>query len=484
MRLIRNRWFIVGAVVVLLVATSALLMARNPEAEDTALVARVKKGEFKVIVNTSGELRARKFVQITVPPNAQQAQQWQRKIASLVPEGTVVKEGDIVAELDRSGIAARHAEVSLSLQKAQAQFEQAMLDSTLNLSKAREEIRSMDLGLEEKKLAKEQAVFEAPTVKRQAEIDYEKATRALAQAKTDYKTKTEQAQAKMREVGAERDRFANQLKVVSDVMVGFTIKAPAGGMVIYSKEWNGKKRTVGSQVNAWEATVATLPDLTLMESVTYVNEIDVRKIGVGQSVVITLDSDPSKKLTGKVTAVANVGEQRPNTDAKVFEVKVEVAQADTTLRPGMTTGNAIETARIANALYVPIEAVTADSGIAVVYKRSGTSVAKQEIQTGTMSDDEVVVLRGLDADDRVLLSPPADRDHMKIARLGGSPVNTAPLGGGDSARGAVLQTGQTKADSAKGAMTPGTKLPLTKAPPTMTPGTKAPTTKTSPAKAH
>jgi RND family efflux transporter MFP subunit len=422
-------------------------MARDPESEDNTLVARVKKGEFRVVVTTSGELRARRFVQITVPPNTQAAQQWQMKISSIVPEGTVVKEGDVVAELDRSGIAARHAEVSLNLQKAQAQFEQAMLDSTLNLSKAREEIRTMELGLEEKLLAKEQAVFEAPTVRRQAEIDYEKATRALAQAKTDYKTKTEQAQAKMREVGAERDRFANQLKVVSDVMQGFTIRAPAGGMVIYAKEWNGKKRTVGSQVNAWEGTVATLPDLTLMESVAYVNEIDVRKIATGQPVVISLDSDPSKKLSGKVTTVANVGEQRPNSDAKVFEVKVEVAEADTTLRPGMTTGNAIETYKTADALYVPLEAVTADSGITVVYKRSGTGVSKQEIQAGTMSDDEVVVLRGLDRDDRVLLSPPADRDQMKVARLSGPPVKTAPLGGGgggDSSRGAVLQSGAAK----------------------------------------
>ncbi len=70
----------------------------------------------------------------------------------------------------------------------------------------------MELGLEEKRLAKEQAIYEAPTVKRQAEIDLEKAERALAQAKVDYKTKTEQAQAKMREVGADRDRQQNQLQ--------------------------------------------------------------------------------------------------------------------------------------------------------------------------------------------------------------------------------------------------------------------------------
>ncbi|MBK8058422.1 MAG: hypothetical protein IPK33_11290 [Gemmatimonadetes bacterium] len=35
--------------------------------------------------------------------------------------------------------------------------------------------------------------------------------------------------------------------------------------------------------------------------------------------------------------MANVGEQRPNADAKVFEVGVLLEQADTTLRPGMTT---------------------------------------------------------------------------------------------------------------------------------------------------
>jgi multidrug resistance efflux pump len=85
-------------------------------------------------------------------------------------------------------------------------------------------------------------------------------------------------------------------------------------------------------VSPWEPSVATLPDLSMMESVTFVNEIDVRKLAVGQPVALTLDADPSKKLVGKVSAVANVGEQRPNSDAKVFEVKVLVEKPDTTLR--------------------------------------------------------------------------------------------------------------------------------------------------------
>lgn len=428
MRFIRAHWLPLVAVLVLGLP-GAWLLARGPAAPDTALVAVVKRGEFKVTVTTAGELRAPKFVQITAPPNSQQAGQYQMKIASIVPEGTIVSAGEVVAELDRSTLATRMAEVSLALQKAEAVYEQAMLDSTLNLSKAREEMRTMELGLEEKQLAKEQSVYEAPTVRRQAEIDLEKAQRALAQAKVDYKTKTEQAQAKMREVGADQERQRNLLKIVQTVMEGFTVKAPASGMVVYAREWNGRKRTTGSQVNAWEPTVATLPDLTIMESITYVNEIDVRKITVGQPAVITLDSDPSKALTGKVTSVANVGEQRPNTDAKVFEVRVTIEQADTTLRPGMTTGNAIETHKVAEALFAPIEALNSEAGVPFVYKQSGGQVRKQEVVTGAMNEDDVIIVQGLEEGDRVLLAPPPDRDQLSLERLPGSSNQAAPAGG-------------------------------------------------------
>lgn len=429
--LLRTRGFIIAAILVVGTPT-AWLIASGPKATDSALVARVKRGEFRVTVTTSGELRARESVQITGPMNAQQAQVYQMKIASIVPEGTVVKAGDVVAELDRSAAATKLSEVTLALQKAEAVYEQAMLDSTLNLSTAREDIRTMELGLEEKRLAKEQTTYEAPTVKRQAEIDLEKAERALAQAKEDYKTKTEQAKAKMREVGADLGRQRNMLQLVQSVMQAFTVRAPAPGMVIYVKEWNGRKRTTGSQVNPWDPTVATLPDLTRMESVTYVNEIDVRKIAVGQPVVVTLDADPTKSLTGKVTSVANVGEQRPNTDAKVFEVKVVIDKPDTTLRPGMTTGNEIETAKVPDARFVPLDALSSDAGVPFVYQQVGGGVRMQEVATGLMNDDEVIVERGLEEGDRVLLTPPPDRDGLELRRLPAQPA-PAPVAGGDTA---------------------------------------------------
>lgn len=425
MRHLRKRWIPILAALLVVAGPAAWYSGAFAAAEesDSAIVATVKSGSFSVIVTTTGELRARKFVQIQGPANAQMANVYQTKISSIVPEGQVVAAGDVIAELDRGPAAAKLSEVTLNLQKAQAQYTSAQLDSSLNLGQAREDIRTAEYLLEEKKLAKEQAQYEAPTIRRQADIEYEKAVRALDRARSNYETKLKQAAAKMAEVGADRDRHANQLAIIQGVMNDFVVRAPSAGMVIYVREWNGKKKGVGSSWSPWDPTVATLPDLTQMESMTYVNEVDVRKIAVGQAVAISLDADPTKKLTGKVTAVANVGEQRPNQDSKVFEVKIEIAEADTTLRPGMTTSNAIETAVIRNVLYIPIEAVNGDSaGVSFVYKKEGRGVVKQEIETGTMNDDDIVVVCGLEKDDQVLLTAPANAATLPLRRLEGAPA--------------------------------------------------------------
>jgi RND family efflux transporter MFP subunit len=435
MQVLRTRRFIIAAVILAIALPTTYLLARDKATGESTLVSQVKRGEFHVTVTTSGELRAPKFVQVTLPPNAVQAQVFQpMKILSLVPEGTIVKEGDKVAEIDRSPFATKQTEVSLSLQKVEAQYEQAMLDSTMKLGKAREDMKTMELTLEEKRIAKEQAVFEAPSVKRQAEIDYEKAMRAVAQAKVDYKTQTEQAMAKMREVGADRDRQKNLLNNIMAVMQALTITAPAPGMVIYVKEWSGKKKTTGSSVNPWEPAVATLPDLSIMESLTYVNEIDVRKLRVGQTVKVTLDADPTKELVGTVKQVANVGEQRPNSDAKVFEVVVNIEKPDTALRPGMTTGNEVSTQSLKDVLFIPLDALVVEEGIPVVFKQDGGRVIKQEVATGAMNDDEVVIVKGLEEGETVLLSPPLNRSELTVNRLPGSENMPAPGASGDTAQ--------------------------------------------------
>ena len=425
---IRRRWLpILIAALVLGGSLAWYTWPTSAAASSTMLTAPVKQGDFKVVVMATGELRARKFVQITGPAAAQSVNVYQTKIASIIPEGTVVKEGDVIAELDKQPAAAKLSDLTLNVQKAMAEYTTAQLDSTLNLAQAREDVRTAEFTLEEKKLLKEQAKYEAPTIQRQAEIDYEKAQRAWEQSKRNLSTKTKQAIAKMSSVGADLGRQQNQLKLIQDVMASFTVRAPAPGMVIYVREWNGKKKGVGSQWAPWDPTVATLPDLTQMESQTYINEVDVRKIAVGQKVKITLDADPTKKLNGTVTQIANVGEQRPNQDSKVFEVKIEVAGSDTTLRPGMTTANEILTASVPNVLFVPLEAVFSDAGYQYVYKKDGSRIVRQMIDPGSMNDNEIIVRRGLTKDDVVYLSPPADTSGIRTEKIDGlKPTLNAP----------------------------------------------------------
>jgi len=439
MKTLQRRWLPILIIGLVIGSVAWYKWPASASAAETSLTSPVKQGEFKVLVTTTGELRANKFVQVTGPAQAQQVNVWNTKISSIIPEGTTVKEGDVIAELDRQPAGQRLSDVQIAVTKAQADFTTAQLDSTLNLAIAREEVRTAEYLLEEKKIARDQAQFEAPSIKRQAEIDYEKADRALAQSKRNLDTKTKQAEAKMSSVGADLTKQQNMLKNIGEVMNSFTVKAPSAGMVIYVREWNGKKKGVGSRWDAWDPVVATLPDLTQMESQTYINEVDVRKLAVGQKVLITLDADPSKRLDGVVKEIANVGEQRPNQDSKVFEVKVTVTKSDTTLRPGMTTANAIEVASIPNVLFVPLEATFVDGGFTYVYKKDGRGVVKQMIEPGTANDNEIIVRKGLTKDDRVLLAPPTDKTGIRTEIIPGLQPTVDTAKRADSEKGVTLQ---------------------------------------------
>jgi hypothetical protein len=98
----------------------------------------------------------------------------------------------------------------------------------------------------------------------------------------------------------------------------------------------------------------------------------------------------------------------------------------------MTTGNAIETLKLDSVLSVPLEAVNTEAGVPFVFRQASGRITKQEVVTGAMNENAVVVLSGLSDDDRVLLSPPPDKDRLTLVRLPDSPV---PRTGGDTAVG-------------------------------------------------
>ena len=402
MRRLVRRPLVLLIVVAVGIMTAGWLRRSSHRADPVARVVQpTERHVFASSITTTGELRARRFVTIQ-GPNSQVAEIFQTKITWMVPEGTQVKQGDRVAELDPAPAAMRLQSVKLDLQKAEADFTNAQLDSAMTLSQAREDVRIADYALEERTLGKQQAAYEAPTIKRQADLDYDRAVRGAASARRNLDIKTQQAVAKITIANANVGRRRSAVAAVVAAIAEFTVHAPSEGLVIYLRE-GGRAKGTGSTYYPWDPTVATLPDLTAMQSQTYVNEVDIRSVAVGQNVRLTLDAEPGKHLTGRVISVAFVGEQRPNQDAKVFEVVIDIAQSDTTLRPGMTTANTIETGTSPRVLTIPIAAVVKERGQSFVYVQAGSDIVKQAVELGASDNLNVVVRRGLSASDQVLL---------------------------------------------------------------------------------
>jgi multidrug efflux pump subunit AcrA (membrane-fusion protein) len=268
--------------------------------------------------------------------------------------------------------------------------------------------------MEEAEITVEQSKYEPPATIRQAEIELEKAQRAYDQAESNYSLKVRQSAANMREAEINMARDQRSKEEMEAVLQKFDIYAPSSGMVIYKKDWNGEKRTAGSEINTWDLAVATLPDLSTMISMTYVNEIDISKIKARQKVKIGVDAFPDKKFTGEVIEVANIGQQLPNTDAKVFEVRIALNERDTVLRPSMTTSNMVITQVLDSVLFIPLEAVHANDSLTYVYTRDGR---KQVVVLGESNENQIVVDMGLKKGEKLYLSNPDSPDNFKYAGL-------------------------------------------------------------------
>jgi HlyD family secretion protein len=406
MKLKKLHWIIIGGVVLLIMAFSIF-----PESESEKLVGTVQKGAFRIEVNTSGELKAKKSEDIKGPSSLRSHGIWQIKITDLVSEGTFVNVGDYVAQLDKSEVGTKMVTAETEVEKITSEYEQARLDTAIEMMKLQNELLNQSYEIEEKQLISDQSTFEAPAVQRQSEIDLEKSERAYQQSLDNISLKRKQNTAKLYQVSLSLRQEQSKLTRLEELMGELKIIAPKDGMVVYKRTWDGKKITSGSQIG-WDPTVATLPDLSKMVTKTYVNEIDISHLKKGLTVGLTIDAFPDKSFTGEVVDVANVGEQLPNTDSKVFEVTIEVNEKDTLLRPAMTTNNNILVEELKDVLFIPQESVFVNDSISYVVVKTGLGLKKQQVDLGKTNSNFVVIAKGLKEGEKFLMVKPEDIESI------------------------------------------------------------------------
>jgi len=411
----KKRLLFIGIPILLLILGYTFLGADTEK--DVSITTKVIKGEFLNEVIISGEAQSTSLKNIDGPANLRKFRLNNIKIQDLVPEGTLVEKGDYVGKLDPSSVNEQIIDARLSLESAESKYLQEQLDTTLTLKQERTAIKDIQFNMEEDKLELKQSIYESPVTIRQLEIKIERAKRDLKEKKEDYSIKKRKAVAKMVEVGTEVSKIRTQLEGLTALQASFIINSDASGMVTYAKNWDGSKKKVGSDISPWDLTIATLPDLTKMESKTYSNEVDVRKIKKDQIVSIGFDAFPDITMQGVVTSVANVGENKRGSDIKLFQVLVKLNESNSSIRPGMTTSNRILIQREKDVLMIPLEAVYSKDSISYVYTNSGFSIDKKQVELGDSNEDVIIVKKGLKEKDVVYLSKPEGLKEKNIAQI-------------------------------------------------------------------
>lgn len=406
---------ITGIIVVTTLIALTVFNKLVSKKENASQFTVASSGKFEITIQTTGELVAENSVDIKGPEFSQghDIHSTNIKITDLVAEGTVVQKGDFVATLDKTELDNSLKDARERLTTLQTNLDMALLDTAMTMNSIRDQISNQIHTVDEAGQTLRNSKYESPQIQRQAEISYDKAQRMLEQLHRTQTLRDAQTRANIKNLRWWTSRIQRRVNDFEEVLSNFTIYAPSSGMIIYKKNRFGTKRKAGSNIDAFDRVVATLPDLTSMLSKAFVSEIEINKVKKGQHVTLTIDAFPSKTYTGTVFSIANIGEKLPNTDSKVFEVMIKIDGTDMNLRPAMTTNNRIMIESFANVTYIPGECVhTGSDTIPFVYTKSGY---RQVVILGKSNDKEIIIQKGLEPGTKIYVAEPSDGNKFKMA---------------------------------------------------------------------
>jgi RND family efflux transporter MFP subunit len=291
------------------------------------------------------------------------------------------------------------AEAKLSAVKSLRPREIAKAEADVTQWQATVDLNKKDLARQEELLKQDftsqQARDRAQEQLSVSEARLDSARKALDLVKAGYEEDLKQATA---DVERAKAALANDKVQLSYA----TITAPIAGVIGQVSTQEGE--TVSAGLNA--PIFVTIDDLNRLQVDTFVDEVDIGKVKVGQKATFTVDSFPSREFAGKVVAIypkAVIQENVVN-----YDVVVEITDPyDGLLRPEMTASVTIQLDARENVLAVPVKAVKRERGKSVVYVRSSTGSAQpREVKVGWKDSQWVEIVSGLEEGQTVLLDGP------------------------------------------------------------------------------
>ncbi len=323
----RIYWVAFIALVVIVIGGYILLNDSNKAVQYN--FTKVDRGDIVVNISATGTLNALTTVQV--------GSQVSGSIAKLYADyNSVVKEGQLLAQLDSTFLQASVSEQRANVHRAQAQVN----ESRRNLDRTNK-------------------LFASSLVS-QADLDA---------AITDY----ESSEAGLKQAEATLQRAEVNLKYA-------TIRAPISGVVISRNVDVGQ--TVAASLQA--PTIFTIAnDLKKMQVEASVDEADIGNVKVAQPVTFLVDAYPEDQFAGKVSQIRLSPIISQN--VVTYNVIIDVDNPEEKLMPGMTATVSIEIARKENVLRVPLQALRFIPPESENYLDNKTEKGSQGVTGGLMA---------------------------------------------------------------------------------------------------
>lgn len=421
------------------------------------LLHTVKRDNFELTVTERGEVES--FDVTEVRSLVKTNNSTGIAILKLVPEGTHVKNGDFLVELDSSALKAERTTQKIAVNAAKAaeveaknNYDTAVIAKREYLEgtylQDRQTIESEVFVAEENlNRAKEYYSYSQKLASKgyvnelQLEADrfaVEKAAKDLEAAKTkltvlDEFTKPKMlstlesailiAKAKWDSGKSSYDLELEKLKEFDDQIAACTITAPQDGVVKYAhvNNFRGDQDFIveeGALVRERQ-TIIRIPNADSMRVNLTINESLIQYVLPGLEAAISPVGFGDKVLRGTVTKVNQYAEPTGWRQANVKEYKayVSIDEPSPDLRSGMTAAVSIRCAEVPNALQVPVQAVYAhgDKFYCFVYNQGDWEA--REIKPGPTNDKFFVVESGLEEGEQVAMNPRAFLDRVKLPKL-------------------------------------------------------------------
>lgn len=334
----RRKWVLVVVALLVVGGGAAAYVVRRNDAGVTVTAETIERRDLEAIVSASGKIEPKKTVNIS-------AQTMGRVTRLAVNEGDRVKAGQFLLQIDAVNAEAAVRRDEAAVAGARTALEQARV--SLQSAKA-----SLDVAVQALKRQRElwQAGLTTREALEKAEADVQ--IREADLRAREQEIKTRETQLRQQEAGLDSSRHTlAQVRFV----------APFDGIVTRRNIEEGENVVVGTMNNPG-TVLLTVADMSVVEAEVEVDETDVPFVQLGQTAKVTIDAIPDRTFSGRVTEIGNSPIQTTGTGtartATNFKVTVTLDAQIPDVRPGFTCTAEITTATRAQALAVPIQALT------------------------------------------------------------------------------------------------------------------------------